>query len=539
MSDAADSSVRNGPAAGPEQPTTAEAEGVDRVPGAHLVLLLSVFVVAACGLAYELLAGSLSTYLLGNSVMQFSLVIGLFLSAMGVGSFLSRFVTRRLLRTFILAEIAVGAVGGASALVLFFAFSMLDTYLPLLIGLSLVIGSLVGLEIPLLVRIVRAQGSLRAALGNVLALDYLGALAASLLFPLLLLPWLGLVRAGFFFGLLNLAVAVVGLVVFRHQLAHRGRLELLAAVVGLGLLLGLLSGGRATTWLEDAVYEDEVLWAETTPYQRLVLTRWRDDIRLFIDGNIQFSSADEFRYHEALVHPAMGLLQRPQRVLLLGAGDGMAAREVLKYPQVEQIDLVDLDPAMTRLFATRPMLVELNEGALSDPKVQVHNADAQLFLEQSDRRWDLIVMDLPDPNNESLGKLYTRSFFRLAAKHLTPRGILVTQATSPFYATDAYWCIFNTLAATTLTGELGRLHVVGYHVNVPSFGEWGFAMASPQPLHPEHSALRVPTRFLTPELLPTLFVFAKDIAHRDTPINRLGNQILVKLYESGYRRYNR
>ncbi len=518
---------------GPDQ-----ADRIERIPGAGLVLLVSVFVVAACGLVYELLAGTLSTYLLGNSVVQFSLVIGLFLSAMGLGSFLSRFVTRRLVRTFLLVEIAVGAVGGASALALFFAFALLDTYLPLLLILTLIIGSLVGLEIPLLVRIVRTQGSLRVALGNVLALDYLGALAASLLFPLVLLPWLGLVRTGFFFGLLNVAVAWIGLRLFRRQLAGAVRLQWTAGLVAAGLTAGLLTAGQTTSWLEDAIYADEILFARTTPYQRLVLTRWRDDVRLFIDGNIQFSSVDEFRYHEALVHPALGMLDQPRRVLLLGACDGLAAREALKHPSVERIDLVDLDPEMTRLFASQPLLVSLNQGALTDPRVRVHNADAQRFLEESRERWDAILMDLPDPNNEALGKLYSRSFFRLAAKHLVPRGILATQATSPFYSTDAFWCIVNTLAATSWTGDVGQLNVLPYHVQVPSFGEWGFVLASLEPLHPARARLEVETRFLTRQLLPTLFVFPKDIGPRPTPVNRLDNQVLVKLYERGYQRYN-
>ncbi len=515
-----------------------DPESIGQVKGSSLLLLASVFVVASCGLIYELLAGTLSTYLLGNSVTQFSLVIGMFLSAMGLGSFLSRYVTRGLLRIFLIVEILVGAVGGCSALALFFAFAVLDTYLPLLIAFSLVVGCLVGLEIPLLVRIMRGQGTLKAALGNVLALDYLGALAAALLFPLLLLPWMGLVRTGFFFGLLNVGVALLGLRLFRRQVARPGRLTMVALMAAGAMLAGLITAGRTTTWLEDNIYEDEILFARTTPYQRLVLTRWRDDVRLFIDGNIQFSSADEFRYHESLVHPAMGLLDHPAKVLLLGAGDGMAAREVLKHPSVERVTLVDLDPEMTRLFSTRPALVELNQGALSDPRVRIHNADAQIFLENSAERWDLIVLDLPDPNNEGLGKLYSRSFYRLAAKHLTPRGLLVTQATSPFYATDAFWCIVNTLGAVTLTGDEGRLHVLPFHVNVPSFGEWGFVMASHAPLDPSRARLEVDTRFLTPELLPTLFVFPKDIGPRPTPINRLDNQALVRLYNRGYRRYN-
>ena len=296
---------------------TKERDHAEPVRGARMVLLASVFVISTCGLVYELIAGTLSTYLLGSSVMQFSMVIGLFLTAMGIGSFLSKYVSGSLLRSFLVVELLVGLVGGVSSLLLFSAFAVLQSYLPLLVAVCLVLGTLVGLEIPLLVRIFRRYTTLKAALGNVLALDYLGALAASLLFPLLLLPHLGLVRTCFLFGLLNVLVVLAALYTFRkHVIGARG---VAAGGVAAALLLGagLATAGRTTSLLEDVLYDDTVVFAKTTPYQRLVLTRWRGDMRLFIDGNIQFSSVDEFRYHEALVHPVMGLVPSPRRILLL------------------------------------------------------------------------------------------------------------------------------------------------------------------------------------------------------------------------------
>ena len=510
------------------------------MPGTGLVLLATVFVVSTCGLIYELLAGTLSTYLLGNSVTQFSMVIGLFLSAMGLGSFLSRFFTAHLLRAFLVVELLVGVVGGGATLLLFFSFAALGSYLPLLVATCLLLGTLVGLEIPLLVRIMQRYISLRAALGNVLALDYLGALAASLLFPLVLVPRLGLVRTSFLFGLLNVAVALLGVRIFR------GRLRGARVIFGVGLVAaaamaaGLITAGQTTSLLEDILYDDAVIYARTTKYQRLVVTRWRNDVRLFIDGNIQFSSVDEYRYHEALVHPAMGLSSSPRQVLLLGGGDGLAAREVFKHKSVQRVDLVDLDPEMTRIFSTLPVLAKLNKGSLEDPRLTIFNEDAQKFLERGERRYDVIIIDLPDPNNEGLGKLYSRSFYRLAAGSLTPTGVLVTQATSPFYATDAFWCIRNTMAAATLSSVGGgKLNTLPYYANVPSFGQWGFVLGSMKPLSPQRIRFSVPTRHLTEEMLAGMFVFPKDIGPRQTPINRLDNQILVKLYEKGYRTYNR
>jgi spermidine synthase len=318
-----------------------------------------------------------------------------------------------------------------------------------------------------------------------------------------------------------------------------GRLRLAGWCAAALMLVGLFTAGRTTTLLEDMLYDDPVVYARTTPYQRLVITRWRSDVRLFIDGNVQFSSVDEHRYHEALVHPAMSLVERPAQVLLLGAGDGLAAREILKHGAVERIDLVDLDPEMTRIFSSLPLLRELNRGSLRDPRVHIMNEDAQKYLERTSRQYDVIIIDLPDPNNEGLGRLYTRSFYRLVGQHLRPTGVMVTQATSPFYSTDAFWCIANTIASTTLGSAGGKLYPLPYHADVPSFGEWGFVMAARRLLAPENVRLGVPTRYLSPALLPTLFVFPADTAARPTPINRLDNQALVRLYEQGYRRYNR
>ncbi|PIE66259.1 MAG: spermidine synthase [Deltaproteobacteria bacterium] len=532
------------PATGPHQLVEHPTDG-PRLPkeaprGSSALLLASIFVIAACGLTYELVAGALSSYLIGNSVWQFSLVIGLFLTAMGIGAFLSRYVDKNLIRIFIQVEIWVGIVGGALPLTLFVAFALLSTFTPLLVGLCLLVGTLVGLEIPLLVRILRRQFSLKEALGNVLSIDYLGALAASLLFPLVLVPKLGMVRTGFLFGLFNVAVALLGMRMFKAQLPSLNRLRLQAGTAIALLIVGLFTAGKTTRLLEDLLYDDTIIYAKTTPYQRLIVTRWRDDTRLFINGNIQFSSKDEFRYHEALVHPAMGITPTPpRRVLLLGGGDGLGVREVVKHRGVERIDLVDLDPEMTRIFREIEGLAELNQRALRDERVHVTNTDAQKFLERSRERWDVIIIDLPDPNNLSLGKLYSRSFYRLLAKHLTPTGVVVTQATSPFYATKAYWCIVNTMRATDPIKGGPKLYVLPYRASVPSFGEWGFSMASKRPLDPTRIKLRgIETRYLTEPLLPSLFVFPKDIAWRKTPINRLDNQVLVRLYEKGYAGYN-
>ena len=415
---------------------------------AEVALLASVFVVAACGLVYELAAGALASYLLGDSVLQFSTVIGAYLFAMGIGSWLSRHIERQLVANFLRIELLVGLIGGLMPAALFVAHSLLPVsavapFRTLLYGLVLAVGILVGLEIPLVMRLLKRHFSERYALkdlvSQVLTFDYLGALAVSVAFPLLLVPQLGLVRTGVVFGLLNVAVAVWALWLFRAELRAWRAHALACAAVLAALGAALLGADRLTTWAEDRFYGDRIVFSQSSPYQRVVVTSGSAGVRLFLNGNLQFHSRDEYRYHEALVHPAMAAHGAPKRVLVLGGGDGMAVREVLKHPAVEHITLVELDPAMTRLFSTEPLLTALNGEALKSPKLTIVNDDAFGWLDRHDELFDVIVVDFPDPSNHAIGKLYSTSFYALMARHLAASGYAVVQTTSPLIARKSFW----------------------------------------------------------------------------------------------------
>lgn len=511
----------------------------NRIPG--IFLLAAVFLIAICGLIYELIAASLTSYLLGGSVTHFSIVIGVFLTAMGVGSYLTRFIEDALADAFIAVQIGIGLSGGLSAAVLLLTFTTLQIYLPILVAVLTVTGSLVGMEIPILIRILRSREALRLTVANVLALDYLGALFASCAFPLLLVPQLGLLRTSFLFGLINLLVALVGIRVLHSMLRRRRLLRLAAFAATLIMVTGLAGSGVFTALTEDLLYQDNILFARQTRYQRIIVTRWRDDIRLFLDGNLQFSSVDEHRYHEALVHPAMSANPGARRILILGGGDGMTAREVLKYRSIERVDLVDLDEEMIRLFRDVPMLAQLSGNSLSAPRVHVHIQDAGKFLEASGKFWDLILVDLPDPNMLSLARLYTKSFYRLCAQRLNANGVAVTQATSPFYAPEAFWCVVQTLKEAPVGPERrGRLNVYPYHAYVPSFGDWGFVMASRRSISPDKLTLSpgIALKFLNNQLFPSLFTFPQDsLPESSIKANRLDNQVLVKYYRRGWKRF--
>ena len=495
-------------------------------------LFATTLLIAACGLVYELVAGALASYLLGDSVTQFSTVIGAYLAAMGVGSWLSRFIGRGLVARFIAVELVVAIVGGFSSTLLFLAFAYTDAFRLALYVVVVIVGILVGLEIPLLMRILRERYEFKDVVSSVLTFDYLGALLASLLFPLVLVPQLGLVRSALAFGLVNAIVALWGTWLFRGTLGGARALRVAGGAVLALLGAGFVYGERITSAAERGLYADDVIFARATPYQRIVLTVWKDDLRLFLNNHLQFSSRDEYRYHEALVHPGLAGLPGARRVLILGGGDGLALREVLKYPGVEHVTLVDLDAGMTHLFATHPRLTEINANAFASPRVRVVNADAFTWLDASEERFDFVVADFPDPSNYSIGKLYSTAFYRLLARHLARDGRIVVQSTSPLFARASFWCIDRTLR------EAG-LHTAPYHVYVPSFGEWGFVLASLGAPYASPVQLPAGLRFLTESLIAPMFDFPLDMQPVPVLPNRLNDQVLVRYYEREWERINR
>ena len=486
-----------------------------------VALFLSVFLIAACGLIYELIAGTLASYLLGDTVFQFSTIIGCYLFAMGIGSYLSRFLRRGLVARFVSIELMVGLVGGFSSSMLFLAFAYTEAFRLILYVVVILVGTLVGLEIPLLLRILKERIQFRELVSQVLTFDYLGALGASLLFPILLVPKLGLVRSALLFGIFNVGVALWSTYIFREQMGGGGGLRA-GCLVALALLgAGTIFADRISSAADNNLYADEVIFSRNTRYQRIVLTKWKDDLRLFLNSHLQFSSRDEYRYHEALVHPGLAALPGARRVLVMGGGDGLAVREILKYPSVQRVTLVDLDPEMTQLFSRHPVLSELNQHSLTSPRVQVINDDAFQWLDKNSERFDFIVADFPDPTSYSLGKLFTTTFYRLAAKHLSEGGLMVVQSTSPLFARQSYWCIVETV-------KQAGLRVYPYHVYVPSFGEWGYVIGSFVPYEPPQQ-LPPGLRFLSN--VRELFDFPNDMSLVETQANQLNNQILVRYYE--------
>lgn len=466
------------------------------------LLLVTTLLISICSIIYELIISSISSYLQGDSITQFSITIGLYMSAMGIGSYLSKYIKNKLFNRFVFIEMSVGILGGFSSLVLFLANIYTEIYDLIMYILIILIGIFVGLEIPILTRIIENnESNVRKNLANIFTFDYIGGLIGSIAFPLLLFPKLGFVTTTLLVGSINIFVALLIILRYRNYI-EKYKIVLNISILGLVIItIFLFTGKLLTSKIEEGLYRDDIILSEQTQYQKIVMTKHKDDVRLFLDGNLQLSSIDEYRYHEALVHIPMLYAKSHERVLILGGGDGLAAREVLKYKDVKEIVLVDIDKQMTDLCSTDKQLVELNKGSLSDEKLHIVNQDAYLYVQENDKKFDVIIIDFPDPNNESLNKLYTNVFYNYIKSNLVEKGVMVCQSTSPYYAKKSFWCINKTIKTQFET-------VLPYHLQVPTFGEWGFNMA----FNGENvrSNLSVETRYLSADNIDTLFLFGKD-----------------------------
>ncbi|MFE0042557.1 polyamine aminopropyltransferase [Streptomyces albireticuli] len=437
----------------------------------RLVVLTTVFVCAACGLVYELELVALASYLIGDSVTQASVVLSVMVFAMGIGSLLAKRLRSRAALGFAAVEAALALVGGLSAMALYACFAWFGQARLALVGFSLAIGVLIGAEVPLLMTLIQRirRQDAGGAVADLFAADYVGALVGGLAFPFLLLPVLGQLTGALLTGGVN-AVAGGALVLwlFRGDLSARARWALLVAN---GLVLAVLAVGSALTVpferaARHAVYGGDVRVAVQSGVQEVVLTgggRSGRPLSLFLDGRLKVCGEDEFRYHEALVHPAMTGPHR--RVLVLGGGDGLAVRELLRYGDVEQVTVVEVDPAVLRLARTDPDLVALNRAAYRDPRVRVVGADAFEWLRALPAAappYDVVVSDLPDPGITSSTKLYSQEFYGLVERRLAPGGRLAIHAGTVDVRPQVFWTVDATVRSLGLTSRPYRVSGSGF-----------------------------------------------------------------------------
>ncbi len=417
-------------------------------PGvARPAVLLAAFVCAACGLVYELELVALGSYLIGDSVTQTSVVLSVMVFAMGLGSLLAKRFARRPATAFALVECALALVGGLSVLTLYACWAWLGGYQAAIVGLTGVIGVLIGAEIPLLMTLIQRirREDAGRAVADLFAADYVGALVGGLAFPFLILPAFGQATGALVTGAVNaVAGAAVVLWLFRDEPAPRLRALLWT---GCGLVLVVLTAAAAFSGAIEraarhALYGAQIRFAAQTRYQEIVLTGPADGrapdapLRLYLDGRRAVCGPDEYRGSEALVHPAMAA-GPDARVLLLGGGDGLALREVLRHSGVRSVRLVELDPALTALARNDPALAALGGHSLDDPRVAVTHADALEWLrdravggagDPADGPFDVVISGLPAPPEAGTVKYQSEEFYGLATRVLAPGGRIAVRA---------------------------------------------------------------------------------------------------------------
>ena len=508
------------------------SDDINIVTDQQFILLgSSIFIIAACSLIYELLISSLSTYLLGSSVIHYSLTIGLFLFFMGVGAWFAQSIIRDLVAAFVAIEIAIGAVGGVSAMLLYGIYAWSNLYYPVMLLTIAAIGILVGMELPLLTRILESRSGLRRGISQVMTFDYLGALIASLLFPFILLPYLGHLLTASAIGGINLLIAFIVAWTFRHRLGQwTWPIVMSCVVAALLIITSAVWSNPAAEIFENALYEDPVIHSEQSRYQKLVLSKQGDDLRLYLDGNLQFSSLDEYRYHEVLVHLPAAFSVRLDRVLVIGGGDGLAVRELLNYPEVTEIVVIDLDPAVTKLARSHAMIKNLNKQSLDHAKVTVVNQDAWQWLSEQGDLFNLAIIDLPDPESEDVAKLYSVAFYERLARRLSADGVMITQATSPWFARRAFWSIGATM-------EVVFEDVRPAAAYIPSFGLWGFFIAAQ---HSLENTVRTPFsgRYVNQTSLSGLLKLPPDLPRLSVEVNRSQSLPVINYYREGWETLN-
>ena len=485
----------------------------------------------------EYTLATLASYLLGDSIRQWTIVISLMLFSMGLGSRYSRKFEAQLLDRFVLIEFGLSFLCTFSAMFCFWISAYTINFGLVIYAVACMIGFMTGLEIPLITRINQSYESLRENISSVMEYDYYGGLLGGALFAFVLLPFLGLTYTPVLIGSLNLLVASLILWYFPDRLMRPRILNIQFAALFLVSVLAFAVAKPIVLYGEQHKYKDKIVYQEQTRYQKIVVTQWKEDYWLFINGSTQFSTYDEERYHEPLVHPLMGLIKERKDILLLGGGDGLAAREILKYPDVENLTLVDLDPAMTRLARQDTIFLSINQGSLNDPRVRVVNQDAYQFIKNSGDLYDAVIIDLPDPKSVSLSLLYSLGFYKMVVKHLKPFGSMVTQSTSPLYSPEAFLCIKKTM-------EAAGFSTVPYQNSVPSMGQWGWVIgvrheAMPaQRLKQELLTLEfadIETRFFNRDAMISMAHFGKGLFEKEAQIepNTQFDHNILKYYRQG------
>lgn len=550
--------------------TTRDAKRLD------YAVLAILAIGAGCGLVYEYLLSHYAGRVLGAVEVAIFGIITVMMVFMGVGSFLARYITNPY-TGFAWLEVILALVGSSSVLVVGGLFALANLFPQILMqtfGLPVdlspaggwvemvnqwvrlspylmgaLLGTLIGMEIPLIgeIRAHLHRDILKNNVGSIYGIDYIGAGVGATLWLLFMLST-DVSTAAAITASVNLLLGLSFFYLFRREVQWAGALLAAHLLVAVLVLQIFDQGAEWAASMEDLLYKDKVVYRMNTERQRLVVTERTTHpakptrLSFYLNGRIQFASNDEQIYHSMLTYPAMAASARHRRVLIIGGGDGLALRDVLRWGPTEVV-LLELDERLVELFKT-PLegeagrisrrLLEANQYAFSDPRVTTRFGDAFLSVDtllQQEQRFDTIIVDLPDPSHPDLNKLYSARFYAKLGGLLAGDGALAVQSTSPYHAKNTFISIGKTIK------HAGFMHVEQYHANVPSFGEWGWSIAtkngkSAQRRLQELTELPLVDAWVTQPLLLAAFEFGKGF-YQDSGsirINRLGSMVAYQYH---------
>lgn len=544
------------------------------------LLILTMAILAGCGLIYEYLLSHYAGRVLGVMESTIYAMIGIMIVSMGLGAFAARNVTCAF-NGFVWLEVIIALLGSASILIIgaLIAFTQIlpqvivDTFsipqdaLPrggMLKQLSfiafnspyffgLLLGFFIGMEIPLIARIREDihQKHLQHNLGTIYGADYIGAGIGAAIWVLFLLS-IDISKASALTAALNLVAGSVFIARYWR------RLKRLKILISLHLLLALMIvaiysyGNQWLNQMSNLLYLDKVVYTDKTRFQQVTFTERKmgqsqeSVINFYLNGRLQFSSIDEHIYHSYLTYPALAGSARQDNVLIIGGGDGLALRDILTW-QPKHVTLIDLDDELLDIFKQPELHLSeslakkihlLNNESLTDERVEIIKADAFIAIDeliQDQRNYDVIIVDLPDPSHPDLNKLYSVNFYARLNQLLAGDGLMAIQSTSPYHAKNSFIAIGSTVEAANFN------HVQQYHDNVPTFGEWGWTIASKRGKSPrsrlnELENWQVPHHWLSLSMADSAFEFPNNFFEEKESIgiNYLGSHKLYQMHQKAW-----
>lgn len=514
---------------------------------------LFVLILSTCALIYEFLLSTLSSYLIWNSVLQFSLTIWLFLSWIWAGSFLSRFV-KNPLKTFFYSEITLWILWGFSMVLIkclyVYFFNYLLIFYVFYFLIVLTIWALVWFEIPILWNLVASKtdennknNSFKNIISDVFTYDYIGAIFATFLFPFILLPFLWLTYTALILWFFNILIAFLFIYekdtrkyYTEHKILFKYTLSLIIISV-IYIIWALFVKNNFENFWDHFFYKEPVVFKTQSKYQNIVITKRWNDIRLLLDGHLQFLSLDEKRYHSSLWSLPESIIKNDyskNNILILWGGDGMLARNVIDtfWKKNFKITLVDLDEVMTHTAQTNNILLNLNKKSLLNPNVKVINIDAFRFISDKKREkdfawYDIIIADFTDPRDVGIAKLYSKEFYLLLKNILKENSIFATQSGNAFFAKESFWCINKTLSSVF---NEKNYQIVPYKTYIPSFGDWWFNALIKWKLHTDN--------FYKNDLVNIRFDRDYKVDISKISINTIENSAIIQYFTEWRRRFN-